>query len=393
MNAPNLSRRLATRIIEGLQGRGRVVVVRGGTSALVRAVDDAIAPMVAPLVERFECEASPSTDPCAREEISHLAVLVANTLLASEHLEDVFADRAIVEREVFESVLQTLVDASEHERARVMLIEIDMLGYVASTAAKFAAEEIVIDALERAANSLALKLSQYNEQTREAIFDLADEVCPDLRLELEEAVADELAALVAQGVVALPVIERTRPLVHHIGPAHRARLMRQIDRAAAHTLRRTGCSAQWEIRDDCRVRIIYTPLSEQDARDVDAHVADFATAVDSILAHAGAPLVTHVPMPDDATRLKISRVDKANGHMEEPELPPESEPEPVVVPKRAPRSGLRQKRTPPATPKRVSTKRTTKRTEAKAPEKSEPRKKSLPKRVATKKARAVKKSG
>ncbi len=393
MNAPNLSRRLATRIIDGLLGRGRIVVVRGGTSALVRAVDDSIAAFVSPIVDRFDHEISPAEDPALREALTHLGSLVAQTLLASEHLEDVFADRSLVEREVFETATQTFADASADERAHVMLIEVDMLGYVASTVAKFAPEEIVVEALEHAADSLVVKLSRYDVDSREALFEFGEDVCPDLRLELEEAVADELSGLVADGVVSLPAIERTRPLLHHAAVAHRGRLLRQIDRAATHTLCRTGCSARWDFPEDRSVRVVFTPLSEQDAREVDDYVAEFAIAVDSILAHAGAPLVTHVAREVDAVRIEGNGADKGDGSVGEPELPPESETEPVAVPKRAPRSGLRPKRTAAAAPKRASSKRATKRTEVKAAEKSSPRKKSTSKRTTTKKARAIKKSG
>ena len=141
------------------------------------------------------------------------------------------------------------------------------------------------------------------------------------------------------------------------------------------------------------MRVVFTPLSEQDAREVDDYVAEFAIAVDSILAHAGAPLVTHVAREVDAVRIEGNGADKGDGSVGEPELPPESEPEPVAVPKRAPRSGLRPKRTAAAAPKRASSKRATKRTEVKAAEKSSPRKKSTSKRTTTKKARAIKKSG
>ena len=99
MNAPNLSRRLATRIIEGLRGRGRIVVVLGGTSALVRLVDDAVSAFITPLSERFELEPSSEPDQSTRDALTLLAATVARTVLSSEHLEDVFADSAIVERE------------------------------------------------------------------------------------------------------------------------------------------------------------------------------------------------------------------------------------------------------------------------------------------------------
>lgn len=409
MNVPNLSRRLATRIIEGLRGRGRIVVVRGGTSALVRVIDDVITTFVASINERFEHEHSPELDHNTREFLTLLAAAVARTLFSSEHLEDVFADRSIVEREVFDTALQTFSDETAAQRANVIVVEFDTLGYVAATAARLASEECLIDALECAANSLGVKLSRYDAELREAIFIPEDEPSagsniwgfgspsapfvpnPDLRLELEEAVAEELSFLVTQGTVSLPVIERTRTLGYRVDASLQTKLARTIDRLAACTLRRTGCAASWEFLDDARMRVHFTPLSEQDARDVDAHVTEFVTEVDTILAHAGGQLVTHpvaLPAADIAVRYE------GNGPVEEvKEAEPESVPEPRVTPQRTPRTGMRAKSTPRVASKRVSTKRATKRKEAPAPEKSGTRKKASLDELAavTKKKSAAKK--
>lgn len=391
VNAPNLSRRLATRIIEGLQGRGRIVVVRGSTSALVRAVDDAIAAFVSPIIDRFEHDPSPA-DQQTREAITLLASAVARTLFSSEHLEDVFADRAVVEREVFDAATLAFVEESEADRARVIRVELDLLGYVAATAGKLAAEEHVIETLERTASSLGVKLSIYDPSSREAIFEPETELFTDLRLELEEAVADELSSLVVQGIVTLPVVERTRPLVHHVSAAHRTRLSRLLDRAATRTLRRTGCSARWELPDDRSVRVVFTPLSEQDARDVDTHVNEFAVEVDAILADAGAPLVTQI-IAEESSRTAAASHHNGHGTADEIETAPESVPEPEVVPKRAPRSGVRAKTSSRVAPKRAPAKRVAKRTEATTSDKPSPRKKAAAKRTtgAPKKTRAAKK--
>jgi hypothetical protein len=325
-------------------------------------------------------------DQHTREAITLLAAAVARTLFSSEHLEDVFADRSIVEREVFEATTTAFIEESEADRARVIRVELDLLGYVAATAGKLASEELVIEVLERTANSLGVKLSSYDNLSREAIFEPGTEAFPDLRLELEEAVADELSSLVVQGVVTLPVMDRTRPLVHHVGPAHRTKLLRVIDRAATRTLRRTGCSVRWELPDDRSVRVAFTPLSEQDARDVDMHVNEFAAEVDSILAEAGAPLVTDVIAGS-------SRHDR-NGPAETHENAPESEAQPDAVPKRTPRAGVRSKKASTrVAPKRTSVKRATKRKETPAEEKPATRKKAAVKRGTTpaKKTRAAKK--
>jgi hypothetical protein len=388
--APNLARRLATRIIEGLQGRGRIVVVRGGTSALIRAIDDAIATFLPTIGDSFELQTSDELTQPTREALTLLASTVARTLLSSEHLEDVFADRAIVEREVFDASIIAFEEAYAAERARVIQVELDSLGYVAATAGKIASEEDLIEAFEHAADSLGIKLSSYDADTRQATFIPSDETCPDVRLELEEAVADELASLVSRGVVRLPVMERIRPLVHHVAPNHHPRLRRVIERVATKTLRRTGCSAHWELPDDRSIRVLFTPLSEQDARDVDLHISEFATEIDTILAEFGAPLVTQI--------IAQERNDNALSHNgagpeeEEEAEAPESEPEPTRTPKRVPRVGARAKSTPRTAPKRTAAARTTKRAEPAVTEKkSGTRAKAAVKRTTTKKARVAKK--
>lgn len=392
MNVPNLSRRLATRIIEGLQGRGRIVVVRGGTSALVRALDDAITVFIGPVSDRFEHELSPDVNQHTREILSLLAGTITQALFLSEHLEDVFADRSIVEREVFDAALHAFLDAFAAERARVLRVELDMLGYVAATAGRLAHEEYVTEALEHAAHSLGVKLSVYDPVSREAIFEPEDEVFPDLRLELEEAVADELCALVSQRVVNLPVLERTRPLVHHVSPAQKTRLHRTIERAADRTLRRTGCSAQWELPDDRSLRILFTPLSEQDARDVDAHVSEFATDVDTLLADAGAPLVTDILVTAPVARVASRHHDELMVAKVEVVAPEVLESEPVRVPARAGHPGVRAKAESRVVPKRVPATRATKAAEALGNEVPAVRKKPTAKlATATKKARVAKK--
>jgi hypothetical protein len=392
VNAPSLSRRLATRIIEGLQGRGRIVVVRGSTPALICSVDDAVAAFVIPIVDRFEREPS-SWEEQPRESIALLAATVANTLFSSEHLEDVFADRSVVEREVFDAATVAFIEESEAERARVMRIELDLLGYVAATAGKLAAEEVVIVALERTADSFGVKLSEYDAVSREAIFEPGTRSFPDLRLELEEAVADELCSLVMQGIVKLPVVQRTRPLVHHVGSSRRNRLLPLIECAANRTLRRTGCSAGWELTDDCSVRIAFTPLSERDARDVDAHVSAFAAELDAILANAAAPLGARIVTMKTSQSVGTSR----HSGVRRKEPKDVAEPEPDVVSTRVSRVVPRAKKVVPrAVPKRTPATRATKRTEASAAEKTATRKKKdvTVKRgtVATKKTRAAKKS-
>jgi len=244
------------------------------------------------LVAERVCRAPTALDDASTTEtLAHLSGRVAQALLASEHLEDIFADRSVVEREVLDATRAALREACAARDEALVHVELDLLGYVAATAGRRAAQETIISALERAGRTARATLEAYNAQTREALFFPEPRSHPDLRLELEEIVADELCALVQRGDVELPTIDRTVSLVHDVAASERARLSRYIDRAATRTLRRTGCQAKWELPSGSRLHVRFTPLSEQDARDVDAYVGAFAREVDSLFEEAGAPLV------------------------------------------------------------------------------------------------------
>ncbi|MDI1451451.1 hypothetical protein [Polyangium sp. 6x1] len=388
MNALNLSRRLASRIVEGLKGRGRILVVKGGTAALVRAVDDAMSGYVEPLAERALRAQALAEDPATREALSRLTGRVAQALLASEHLEDVFADRSVVEREVLDAARTALHEASASQDEAVVRVELDLLGYVAATAGKRARASSLVVALERAGLVAGARLDSYDPASREAVFVPEPPANPDLHLELEEAVADELCALVEQGAVELPTLERTAQLRHEVSPSERARLTRLIDRAATRTLRRTGNAARWDIPDGRSVRVVYTPLSEQDARDIDVHVSAFAAEVEALLADAGAPLVTAIsaaaPAPAEPARAEPrgkaaarpeppTLVHHANGNgaalpVEEPveeAAPSEPAPKPARARATTKRSPRASSRTPAATRAAAARTTTKKRTPAK----------------------------
>ncbi len=370
VNAPNLSRRLASRIVEGLKGRGRILVVKGGTAALVRAVDDAMSGYVEPIAERALRAPSLAEDPTTHEALSRLTGRVAQALLASEHLEDVFADRSVVEREVLDATRLALHEASASDEPLVP-VELDLLGYVAATAGKRARPEALVQALERAGRVAGARLQTYDPASREAVFLPEPPTPPDLHLELEEAVADELSALVEQGAVALPTLERTVPLTREVSPAERARITRLVDRAATRTLRRTGNAAQWEITDGRNLRVVFTPLSEHDARDVNLYVASFADEVNALLAEAGAPLLagpsTHGPAPEPTHHAN------GNGALLPAEEPSDEAAPSEPAPKSAARARAKTKRTPrsstrtPASTRAAAAARTT--TKKRAPAK------------------------
>ncbi|UQA56397.1 hypothetical protein [Polyangium aurulentum] len=298
MSAPNLSRRIASSIVEGLKARGRILVVKGETAALVREVDGAMAGEIDKIAPSLGGPGEPAE---AREALERLVDRVVEALLGSEHLEDVFAERALVRREAESAARAAVRESREVEEEESVRVSLDMLGYVAATASKRARPEALRGALERAGHLSGARLGGYDEGAREATFIPEAPGDPDLRLTLEEAVADELTELVESGEVDLPTIERTVTLALEVSPDLRVGLKRRIDVAAARTLRRTGCAASWEFASGKTLRVAFTPLSEHDARDVDDYLAEFTREVNASLAEVPAPAPAP-PAPAEAPR-------------------------------------------------------------------------------------------
>jgi len=296
----NLSRRVAASVVEALKANGHILVVKGGSEALVRELDALMAeqltqvsPGVTPRAVVGEVT-STFGDEAIDEAIEDMVGTLAKALMDSDHVEDVFAEDNVIRRDVFRVVRDTLLQISgdteepEEEAAGPISVRLDTLGYVASTVAKRADDETLRDALERAALAAEGQLASYDKARREALFKMSGGD-PDGRLELEEAVADELTDLVDMGLVELPSIERRFELSRELGAAERTSLKPRIDAVASRTLMRAGCAASWEFADGRALQVTLTPLSEQDARGAEQHAALFAREIDALLTEAPSP--------------------------------------------------------------------------------------------------------
>jgi hypothetical protein len=161
-------------------------------------------------------------------------------------------------------------------------VRLDTLGYDASTVGKRAPAAALRAALERAAPSFGGVLKKYDPEVREAIFSL-ESSDPDARLEIEEAVADELSDLIDADVVTLPMMERTIDLSRQLDLGPRSNLRQRIDAIAAKMLRQGGCAASWELVGDRRLKVRVTPLSEQDALEVDSHMTALLSEIMAVI--------------------------------------------------------------------------------------------------------------
>ncbi|WP_437563956.1 hypothetical protein [Sorangium sp. So ce542] len=299
MNERNLSRRLSTSIVDALKAHGHILVARGGATALARELEDKMSADIAAIAPRLEPWALVDGEVTTTfgtdeidDQVEELVASLTSTLMDSEHVEDIFTEDNVIKRDVFRVMRDALLGPRPElglEDDGPVQVRLDMLGYVASTVGKRAPAEVLRESLARAAQSAGGKLTSYDPELREATFSLGSSD-PDARLEIEEAVADELSDLVEAKVVTLPMLERRFELQRKIDPGARAGLRQRIDAIASRMLREGGCAASWEIAGDRVLRLKLTPLSEQDALEVDSHMTEFTRDVAALLGEPlGAP--------------------------------------------------------------------------------------------------------
>ncbi|WP_437603651.1 hypothetical protein [Sorangium sp. So ce590] len=296
MNERNLSRRLSTSIVDALKAHGHILVARGGATALARELEDKMSADIAAIAPRLdpyalvdgEVTTTFGTDELD-DRVEELVASLTSTLMESEHVEDIFTEDNVIKRDVFRVMRDALLGPRPElgiEDDGPVQVRLDTLGYVASTVGKRAPVEVLRESLTRAAQSAGGKLTAYDAELREATFSL-ESSDPDARLEIEEAVADELSDLVEARVVTLPMMERRFELQRRIDPGARGGLRQRIDAIASRMLREGGCAASWELAGDRVLRLKLTPLSEQDALEVDSHMTELTHEIGALL---GEPL-------------------------------------------------------------------------------------------------------
>ncbi|WP_437291665.1 hypothetical protein [Sorangium sp. So ce406] len=296
MNERNLSRRLSTSIVDALKAHGHILVARGGATALARELEEKMSGVIAAIAPRLEPYAIVDGEVTSTfgsdeldDQVEELVASLTSTLMESEHVEDIFTEDNVIQRDVFRVMRDALLGPRPElalEDDGPVQVRLDTLGYVASTVGKRAPAQVLREALARAADTAGGKLTTYDAELREATFSV-ESSDPDARLELEEAVADELSELVEAKVVTLPMMERRFELKRRIEPGARGGLRQRIDAIASRMLREGGCAASWELAGDRVLRLRLTPLSEQDALEVDSHMTEFTRDIAALL---GEPL-------------------------------------------------------------------------------------------------------
>jgi hypothetical protein len=295
----NLARQLATSIVEALRHEGHILIAKGKGEALLRELADHIDPTltrVAPRILRTEVHGEVTStfgDEATDEAIEALVETLRGTLLDSEGVEDVFAEDNVMERLIFRTLRAELVERAgsaalvDDEEKPPISVRLGTLGYVAATAAKLSDQETLRDALERAALSASTELDTFDAQTRTAIF-AAREDDPDKRLEIEEAVEEELADLVDMGLVDLPRVDRSVPLPAPLTDTEKKALAKSVTAIADRTLTSRVCPATWQWEGDASIKLSFTPLSEPDVKTVGDLAESFGRELHALFATSNA---------------------------------------------------------------------------------------------------------
>jgi hypothetical protein len=310
VNERNLSRRLSTSVVDALKAHGHILVVKGGATALARELDDLMEPEVATIAPRLRPYAPLVGEPTSTfgdetidQAVEDMVVKLTHALMNSDHVEDVFAEDAVIRRDIFRVVRDGLREPPEAgdgaAESATVTVKLDALGYVAATASRLADPAILRQALDRAAAEADAQFSGFSAELREATFRLEGDG-EDEGLELEEAVADELTDLVEHGVVELPTIERRIELARPLTAGEARSLRPRFDAAAQTTLRGSGCAVSWELADARTVRVLYTPFAEHDGEELDAPTAAFAHELATIV--AARPEAKPTPHPASSGR-------------------------------------------------------------------------------------------
>lgn len=286
---------MANAIVDALKSHGHILIVKGGSTSLAREIEEQIAePLVSivpRIVPRVEVEGEVTSTfghEDVDDEVEDLVDEITETLMDSDHVEDVFAEDNVIARDIFRVARDILLSREALERIAdevAVRVELDQLGYVAREVAKTVSPALLREAMTRAAADVEAEMISFEYETREAAFDLRGGGA-ERRQALLEKVVDRLTDLVKAGIAKLPTIERVLKLAHETTARDRASLKPEIDAVAKASLLPLGCAATWGFADPQTIKVIFTPLSENDASAIDKGMAVFEKDVKALMKKA-----------------------------------------------------------------------------------------------------------
>jgi len=208
MTNPDLSRELVRAVVEQLVAHKHLIVMPGKTSDLVAEL--------APLGVRAAALLGEHSSQTVLDGLEETVADLAEQLLDSAHVEEVFAEDRVVRRESLrvlrEGLTRAIVDARECRPT--ISIELERLPqYVLVLPEKLADQPTLRAAFERAGDRAGADLTHYDEGDKRVVYELWNQEPSDERIGLQDAVAEELAhAGFARFVVDLKESDLQEPL-------------------------------------------------------------------------------------------------------------------------------------------------------------------------------------
>ncbi len=290
-----LQRLTATRVVEALQEREHIIVAPGSSDALGQELEGIIAaPLTAfiancnygaddrrNLSTTFGCDA-------ADDAVEAMVDAIGERLMESDHVDDIFAEDRLIRRDSFRAIRDVLLsylrgeidvdpDRPKPQTHTVLLSE---LGYLVATVAQHVTPELLHETLERAAKGVNASVSAIDHAAGQVNFELSTP-SSEQRLAIEEAITEQVVMLVDSGLVELPSVEQVLQLSGELSA--RPGFSAALSTAARLTQERTGCSAVCTIIDAENVLATLTPLTDDDARNVETHFATFLDQLERAL--------------------------------------------------------------------------------------------------------------
>lgn len=356
-----LERVLAVGVLDVLRERAHVVIAPGRRDALRDELEAIIAPALGALEPYLSSNSAGGLRRSesgktigrrlergrAHELMNQLASEVADKLLESDHVDDIFASDNVIKRDAHRSlrarlmgyVRGELLDVERLDDEGAVLVPLLELGYLVCEVSRRLDLDMLRDALERAAATAGGRLVNLT-RGRVGHFDLPGGAEAG-RLALEESITHELVALIEAELVELPSVEHVLELAD--GDCLSEEFEMALERALMRTRTQYDCAVQCVSVDAHTVIVTLTPLSEHSSEHVDRVLSAFMIALEEELstrASSGPESATVDSVAPSSLRPASSRR-KKKGETNEP---PRSRPRGRGVAARAQPSSTRQLR-------------------------------------------------
>ncbi len=279
-----LERLLAGRVLEALEAQEHIIVTPGGTDALLDEVAGIIAPTAAALKPRRQSPPRTATAAVAHaatdEADPTLAAMVdeiAERLMDSDHVDDIFADDRVIRRDAFRAAHDALRRYAEQRvelddgngSSSTWTARLGDMGYLVSTVVQRAEPSLLVEALQSSAATVGARFLGLDVADCSADFDL-NGASANTKLALEEAITERMDALVAAGLVELPCVDQLLKLPR--GVRTRPGFQDALAEVAAQVREHTGCEVAWALIESQTLLATLTPFTDEQADSADEHL-------------------------------------------------------------------------------------------------------------------------